>query len=180
MRRFRRILTLALLPLFLAGCGSGGEEPDESSGSKIELDCSDPVFSRTEPLPSGTHPEGWVTTGSSYWVCDGGREYYHADGTVTGEVTDTFLEELNPLLVAFWNACRVGTRPPELSGNWVVADEALCVRFDITPGIIICADIISEPDGNSVTRGGDVRTIQYGQVIESAYEEADTCYLEGE
>ena len=136
-----RIITLAFLPLFLAGCGSGGEDPD----TRLQVDCSSPLFTHTEPLPPGTHPEGWITTGNSYWNCDGGREYYHADGTFTGRLTDTDFRDYNEWLT-IWRACG-GTRPPEAAGDWVVADDALCVRFDFLPGIIGCVDIISEPDG---------------------------------
>lgn len=177
MYKLRRILTLALFSLFLAGCGSGEEEPDGVLRLEVEIDCSSPVFTRIEPLPPGTHPEGWITAGNSYWDCDGSEEYYHADGTVRGRFTDTSTEEYD-LLLAFWKACRVGTRPPEVVGNWVVANDSLCIRFDITPGIIGCVDIISEPDGNTATTGGNVETIQYGQVVDSSYEGADTCYLE--
>ena len=176
MHGLGKILTLVFLLLFLAGCGSGGEEPD---GVEIEIDCSSPVFTRTEPLPPGTHPERWITAGDSYWACAGSEEYYHhADGTITGRL-DTGTEEYG-LLLAFWRTCRVGTQPPEVAGNWVVANNTLCTRFDITPGIIGCVDIISEPAGTSATIGGDTETIQYGQVIDSSYEEADTCYLEEE
>ena len=179
MYRLRGILTLVLFPLFLVGCGSGGEEPDGVLRLEVEINCSSPVFTRTEPLPSGTHPEGWITTGNNYWDCDGSKEYYHADGTLTGRFTDTSTEEYK-LLLAFWRACRVGTRPPEVAGNWVVVDDNICIRFDITPGIIACGGIISEPDGRSATTGGDLEVIQYGRVIDSDYAESDTCYLEQE
>ena len=44
MYRLRRILTLVLLPLFLAGCGSGGED------SEVELQVAVPLpFLLTEP-----------------------------------------------------------------------------------------------------------------------------------
>ena len=82
MYRLRRILTLVLLPLFLAGCGSGGE--DSEVELQVEVNCSASVLTRTEPLPRGTHPEGWITTGNNYWDCDGSKEYYHADGTFRG------------------------------------------------------------------------------------------------
>ena len=179
MYRLRKILTLVFLPLFLAGCGSGGEDSDVEL--RVEVDCSAPVLTHTEPLPSGTHPEGWITTGNNYWDCDGSKEYYHADGTFTGRFTDTSFEGYNELLT-IWRACRVGTRLPEVAGSWVVKndEDVVCVRFDITPGIIACGDIISEPDGNSSTVGGDLEVIQYGQVVDSSYEEADTCYLEEE
>ena len=124
-------------------------------------------------------PEGGKATGNNYWYCDGSKEYYHADGTFTGRFTDTNFEGYNELLT-IWRACRVGTRLPEVAGNWVVVNDSICVRFDTTPGIIACGDIISEPDGNSSTVGGDLEVIQYGQVIESSYEGAETCYLEEE
>ena len=175
MYRLRKILTLVFFPLFLAGCGSGGE--NSNAEFRVEVDCSSPVLTHTEPLPPGTHPEGWITTGNNYWDCDGSKEYYHADGTFTGRVTDTNFEGYNELLT-IWRACGVGTRLPEVTGNWVVVNDSICVRFDTTPGIIACGDIISEPDGNSSAVGGDLEVIQYGQVIESSYEGADTCYLE--
>ena len=175
----RRILTLVLFPLFLVGCGSGGEEPDGVLRLEVEIDCSSPVFTRTEPLPSGIHPEGWITTGNNYWDCDGSREYYHADGTFTGRFTDTDTEEYD-FLVDFWRACRAGTRLPGAAGSWVVVDDKMCLRFDIIPGIIICGDIFSEPDGRSATTGGDLEVIQYGRVIDSFYAGSDTCYLEQE
>ncbi len=178
MHSLTKILTLAFPLFFLAGCGSGGE--DEDIELRVEVDCSAPVLTRTETLPPGTHPEGWITTGNNYWDCDGSREYYHADGTFTGRFTDTSFEGYDGLL-AIWRACRVGTRLPEVSGDWVVVNDSIfCVRFDITPGIIACSDIVSEPDGNSAATGGDAEVIQYGRVIESSYEGADTCYLEEE
>ena len=67
-----------------------------------------------------------------------------------------------------------------ITGNWVVVDDTVCLRFDTASGIVACVDIILEPDGNSLTVGGDLETIQYGQVVESDYEEAETCYLEEE
>ena len=65
--------------------GSDGENLDGEL--QVEVDCSSPLFTRTEPLPSGTHPEGRITTGNNYWGCDGSREYYHADGTFTGRLS---------------------------------------------------------------------------------------------
>ena len=177
MCKLRGVLALAFSLLFSISCGSGGEEPD--GVIQLEIDCSSPVLTHTEPLPSGTHPQGWITTGNNYWDCDGSKEYYHADGTFAGRFTDTNFEGYNELLT-IWRACRVGTRLPEVAGNWIVVNDSICVRFDITPGIIACSDIISEPDGNSSTVGGDLEVIQYGRVIESSYEGADTCYLEEE
>ena len=83
-------------------------------------------------------------------------------------------------MLTIWRACRVGTRPPEVAGNWVVVDDTVCIRFDTVPGIVGCGDIISEPDGTSSTVGGDLEVIQYGRVVDSSYEEAETCYLEEE
>ena len=51
MCKLRRILTLVFLSLSLVGCGSGGEDSD--AAFQIEVDCSSPIFTRTEPLPSG-------------------------------------------------------------------------------------------------------------------------------
>ena len=165
------------LPLFLAGCSSDGEDSDIEL--RVEVDCSAPILTHTEPLPPETHPEGWITTGNNYWDCDGSKEYYHADGTFTGRFTDTSFESYNELLT-IWRVCRVGTRLPEVVGNWVVVNDNICLRFDIIPGIIACGEIISEPDGNSSTVGRDLETIQYGRVVDYSYEEAETCYLEEE
>ena len=133
MYRLTRVLTVACLSLFLASCGSGGENPD------IEVDCSDPVFTRTEPLPPGTHPEGWVTTGNNYWDCDGEKQYYNADGTYTGRLNDAFTRtEEYDLLLTIWRTCRAGLRPPEVSGNWIVVDDTICIRDDASPGFIGC------------------------------------------
>ena len=41
-------------------------------------------------------------------------------------------------------------------------------------------DIFSEPDGRSFTVGGNLETIQYGRVMDSSYEGAETRYLEEE
>ena len=179
MYRLRRILTLVFFLLFLAACGSGGEDSDVEL--RVEVDCSASVLTRTEPLPPGTHPESWITTGNSYWDCDGEKQYYNADGTFTGRLADADIRtEEYDLLLTVWRACRVGTRPPEVAGNWVVVDDTVCIRFDTAPGIIACGDIISEPDGTSSTVGGDLEVIQYGRVVDSSYEEAETCYLEEE
>ena len=179
MYKLRKILTLVFLPLFLAGCGSGGEGSDAEL--QIEVDCSNPVLTSTEPLPPGDHPESWTTKGNSYWDCDGEKEYYNADGTFTGRFADTFTRsEEYDLLVTIWRACRIGTRPPEVAGSWVVVDDTICIRADTAPGIIGCIDIFSEPDGRSFTVGGNLETIQYGRVVDSSYEGAETCYLEDE
>ena len=79
----RTILSLFVALLFVAGCGSDGENT-----VPVEDGCSAPAFTRTEPLPSGTHPEAWITTGNSYWTCDGEKHHYNADGTVTGRLAD--------------------------------------------------------------------------------------------
>lgn len=167
----RTILSLFVVLLFAAGCGSGGENTDTE-----QVDCSDPVFTRTEPLPSGTHPEDWITTGNSYWTCGGDKQFFNADGTVTGRLADADTHTT----LTIWRACRRGTRPPEFAGNWVVVDETICIRSDAVPGIIVCTDIFSEPDGVSYTVGGDTRVIQYGREVSNSYEESETCYLEEE
>ena len=172
MYRLTRVLTVACLSLFLASCGSGGEDPD------IEVDCSDPVFTRTETLPPGTHPEDWVTTGNNYWDCDGEKQYYNADGTYTGRLNDAFTRtEEYDLLLTIWRTCRAGLRPPEVSGNWIVVDDTICIRDDASPGFIGCIEIFSEPDGSSFTIGGNLEVIRYGRVVDSFYEEPETCYL---
>ena len=195
MYELGRVLIVVFLCLPLTGCGPDGEQLardflegldsylyDDSYGDfgEDDVDCSDPILTRTEPLPSGTHPDGWITTRNNYWDCDGSKEYYHADGTFSGRFTDTSFEGYNEFLTV-WRACRVGTRLPEVTGDWVVVnDNILCVRFDTTPGVIACSDIVSEPDGNSAATGGDIEVIQYGRVIASDYQGADTCYLEQE
>ena len=138
-----------------------------------------PIKMNTNSVAPGKVPEGGKATGNNYWYCDGSKEYYHADGTFTGRFTDTNFEGYNELLT-IWRACRVGTRLPEVAGNWIVVNDSICLRFDTTPGIIACDDIISEPDGNSSTVGGDLKVVQYGQVVDYGYEGTDTCYLEEE
>ena len=118
MYRLRKILTLVFLPLFLAGCSSDGENSDVEL--RVEVDCSASVLTRTEPLPPGTHPGSWITTGNSYWDCDGEKQYYNADGSFTGRLADADIRtEEYDLLLTVWRACRVGTQPPEVAGSWV-------------------------------------------------------------
>ena len=111
----------------------------------------------------------------------GEKQYYNADGTYTGRLNDAFTRtEEYDLLLTIWRTCRVGPRPPEVSGNWVVVDDTICIRDGAAPGLIGCVEIFSEPDGSSFTIGGDLEAIRYGRVVGSSYEEPETCYLEEE
>lgn len=173
----RTILLLFVALLFVAGCGSGGESTGGESTDTGQVDCSDPALTRTEPLPFGTHPEAWITTGNNYWDCgNGSKQYYHDDGTLTGSPTDT--EEYD-LLLTIQKACGADTRHL-LAGDWVVADDTICIRLDIIPGIVFCAEISSEPDGSSYTVEGDTCVIQYGQEVSCNYQEPVTCSLQEE
>ena len=131
-----------------------GDEDGDGSISPDEVDCSDHLFTRTEPLPSGFYPQNLVTPGTSYFECSDGDsrsiERYHADGSFESTIIGDYQD-----LLDFWEICEVGTRPPNASGNWVVTpDGQSCARIDILPGIILCS--------NSEV----VEIIQYGRVIE--------------
>ena len=145
-----------------------GDLLDDDKLTANEVRCSDPLFTRTEPLPAGTHPETFTTPGNSYWECPESNERYHADGRLSGNFTSNYQEILD-----FWNICEVGTRPPNVEGNWVVTEDAFfCGRFDLLPGIVICTD--TETGENGIV-------IQYGEVIDSFYDDdEETCVFREE
>ncbi len=129
----RTILSLFVVLIFVAGCGGG-------DGGDLETDCSDPTLTHTEPLPSGEHPEFLITRGDDYWSCEGETNDYNPDGTFTGTIDH---EEIAEAAEAVWEACEVGTRPPDVAGHWVVSHGRLCLRLDTYPGIVTCSTVVS-------------------------------------
>ncbi len=156
-----------------------GEYTDDDEVTEDDIDCSQPLFTRTEPLPSGTHPAAVITREGEYWDCTEGVEVYNSNGTFAGKITDS---EVAQWALDFWNVCRVGTRPPDYAGNWIVAfydsTDYICGRFDALPGIVFCRSAVLSSDGFSV-RLGSGGAIQNG-IIEETFPEDEVCHLRRE
>ncbi len=150
-------------------------EADANEDGRLTEDealCSDPVFTTVEPFPAGgiLSPE-YITPPNSYLECfdysSSGILRLNADGTVSGYYTSGYQDELD-----FWNLCKVGPQPPEISGNWIYYPdyEASCIRDNVIPGIIQCGSAYS--DESYYFHGGEV--------IGSEYVEPSECYLREE
>ena len=157
---------------------------DDDEVTVDEVVCSDPLFTRAEPLPeAGTRPQGLVTSENSYWECEISNERYHADGRLSGNFTSDYQDVLE-----FWNVCSVGTRPPDVSGVWNVTTvelegdsvDVLCARLDIIPGIVFCSAITLSSDGLTSTTAGDLLLVHDGEFIVFEGEDEDTCVLREE
>ena len=157
---------------------SFGERIDDNEVlSEDEIDCSHPLFTRTEPLPAGTHPDALVSPEDTYWDCPDSRERNFADGSISATAKRDYQDIYN-----FWNVCRVGTEPPDFSGNWVATENGrLCFRSDILPGIVICIDDYSVnelSDGAKTWTTGDSAAVYYeGKILDFLESEGETCHL---
>ncbi len=161
-----------------------GDVLDDGEVSVDEVVCSDPLFTRRESLPpEGTHPQGLVTSGNSYWKCEDSNERYHADGRVSGTSTSDYQDVLD-----FWNICGVGTRPPDFSGIWNITTlkleegnlDVICARADIMPGLVICSAIALSSDGLTYTTYGELLLFHDGETAVLEVEGEDTCVLREE
>ena len=175
MRGIARILMIAVLASFAAGCAGDVEDVIDELERRTDRyifgllyeDCGTPVLTNREPLPEGDHPQSWVTEGDSFWDCNDTEERYNADGSFSRTFTDRTIEYSD--LENLHQFCREGDRPPrnccnwKIDGSWVVADGEICTRFDEnSPGIITCSEIVSEPDGQRLMMR-NLKTIQDGQ-----------------
>ena len=140
-----------------------------------EVNCSDPILSRVEPLPSGNYPEDLITPEGYYSRCPSGKEFYHADGTITAILTDTSTEGYFQI-ERVWEACGTGSRPPEITGSWVVTDNQLCIRFNNFPGFVVCGPYTQMDQGSTI----ELKYIQYGEVMQTLEIQQENCYLEQE
>ena len=203
------ILLILASPLFIVSCVDGGEiardalreverfldenqytsallESDRSIDSNNdgrlsvdEIDCSAPGFTQREPLPPGETHLGIAVSGSSYWECSESEERYLADGTFSGRFTSDYQGILD-----FWNICRVGTRPPNVSGVWnarvLEGENVLCLRPDIMPGLVFCTAFYLSQDGFAATTYGNIALIHGGEVFIVENDEEDTCIFREE
>lgn len=154
----RTILSLFVVLLFVAGCGGRGSEGDTGnpistipsgfSGVPVATDdvCSDPVLTRTAPLPRGSHPS-WFINGINGVPPDNGFVLrLRSDGTFTGNWGNSLRDEDIELLQLAYDICRVGTRAPAFAGHWVyTSDDCFCQRYDILPSQTVC---LSFPDAS--------------------------------
>lgn len=179
----RMLILVLLFPVFLISCISGKNLIGDLFDGfydyyyEEEIDCSDPAFTRTEPMPFGTYPEEFVTPPGYYWNCDNGDIImYYADGTLFGFI-GTFRQDYSDFSEV-WNACRVGSRPPTLRGRWVVRSDngMFCQRLDITPGALICREASS--DGFISTYNFLQYTYRYGTLTGTVIGNSMTCYLD--
>ncbi len=177
-------LLIVFAVLLLVSCGGGSESSNDQLGyyggsyvlsnetedetifsddgelTEDEIDCEDPIFTRTEPLPNGYRPYMSIVAeefddGPIECVQDGLRAslIFYGNGTYNMEILNDYQEALT-----LWEACRVGTQPPNFRGNWVItSDLDACIREDIIPGIIGCFNL--EEDDSII------RIIQYGEEI---------------
>ena len=148
---------------------------DDGVLTENEVDCSDPLFTRTEPLPGGITGITPVNPSGTYWRCDDGtQEIYFPNGTLQGFIVDEYLTQD---VRAFWNQCQVGTQPPDYRGEWrVTTDGYFCVRFDIIPGIALCTT--GTVSSSTLIYGGTgVYILQYGEAIDYYTGEDVICSL---
>lgn len=160
-------LAAALLPL--SGCGGGDSETVrvvvvDEEGNEIEnftptnsdevptfvpdtvtaTDdvCSDPILTRTAPLPRGSHPS-WFINGVNNLPPDNGFVLrLRSDGTFTGNWGNSLPDEDIELLQLAYDICRVGTRAPAFAGHWVyTSDDCFCQRYDMLPSATICLSL---------------------------------------
>ena len=151
----------------------GGIQGDiyDEVGENEEDVCSDPIFTRTEPLGLSQHAilPGYV------WDCQMNngdivdtvfRAYM--DGTYVGRSVSDY--EIQASLYV-WNVCHVGPRPPDRSGDWVFFYdnnyEYICIRDDGIPGVALCQQVIQSPDGYYVQSVGPMGVFQYGVLQET-------------
>ena len=67
-----------------------------------------------------------------------GTVRFNSDGTYTGRTGSD-----HQLYMEQWEECRIGTRPPQVRGRWIIYEESfLCLWEDIVPGIFACSDDI--------------------------------------
>ena len=187
----RMILSLFLVLLFVAGCTpEGGEiarnfveeleevvEELEEEQEEEEIDCSDPLYTTHKPLPEGTNPLAWESLDNQHWSCPGIDFVFRVDGSFTSRDKGDFSNRLS-----IWETCRIGRRPPDNSGQWVItADDRYCQRFDSQPGSVSCFTISLSPKLSDIfiLRGGgisDLRTFEVLYQTSDGLSGRDRCY----
>jgi len=148
-----------------------------------DIDCvNDPDFNHIEPLPSGIHPEEFITEEGTFLRCEDEDIKYNADGTISGTWTGSTTDEFYTFLRIAEEACGLSTETlPDYVGDWIVTDVTtgdleyydLCLRADLIPGAIFCQQLSGEDQET-------VRQIQYGQVVSTFVVAADECTLQEE
>lgn len=162
--------------------GGGGRE-SESGRTHAYIDCvNDPDFNHVELLPSGTHPDEFITEEGTFLRCEDEDVKYNADGTISGTWTGSTNDEVYTDLRIAEEACDLSTESlPDYVGDWVVTDVTtgdleyydLCLRFDLIPGAIFCQQLSGEDQET-------VRKIQYGQVVNTFVVANEECTLQEE
>ncbi len=119
---------------------------DDGVLTEDEIDCSNPLFTRTEPFPptvtTSFEPLNSVIQAQGHnphLECADGVERYYTNGAFEGRITDN---ELFRWAHDFWRVCEVGTEPPGYQGRFGFffheLGTAICWRIDALPGIVIC------------------------------------------
>lgn len=161
-----------------------------------EINCSDPYLTTIEPLPPGRYPAEVITIGAriEYWACyDSDIAYAYIprlseqnssffglpgeDGVFAGGfIPENIDAGVYGDIVDVWEACRVGTQPPLLEGNWVVTeDNQFCYRQDLLPGLINCYPFDAFPDDPAT-----VKQIHRGEVVSTFFFDDDCERLDAE
>lgn len=161
----------------------GGENLNLNGFTPDDVDCvNDPDFNHVEILPSGTHPEEFITEEGTFLRCEDEDVRYNADGTISGKWTGSTTGEIYTLLRIAEEACGLSTETlPDYVGDWVVTDVTtgdleyydFCFRFDLIPGTIFCYQLSGEDQET-------VRQIQYGEVVNTFVVATGECTLQEE
>lgn len=161
----------------------GGESLNLDGLTPDDIDCvNDPDFNHVEPLPSGTHPDEFITEEGTFLRCEDEDVKYNADGTISGTWTGSTNDEVYTLLRIAEEACDLSTESlPDYVGDWVVTDVTtgdleyydLCRRLDLIPGAIFCQQLSGEDQET-------IRQIQYGQVVNTFVVANEECTLQEE
>lgn len=139
-----RVTGVLFFCFVIAGCSPDGEEiiKDVIRGlGGIEIDSEGEYTCRdgNASLPAGEHPEDTVTPPEYVLHCDDATYVLFADGTLVGLILPQF-PAARARMLAYWQQCKDGTRPPELTGEWVVTETGACMWLDITPGLYFCLE----------------------------------------
>ena len=138
----------------VGSCQSCFDEPDSTVPTHnpdiipttmgVEDACSDPVLTRTAPLPRGSYPSWFINGINAEPPQDGFVLRLRSNGTFTGNWGNAVSATDIELFQIAYDTCGVGTRAPALAGHWVyTSDDCFCQRYDILPSQTIC---LSFPD----------------------------------
>ena len=174
---------LVYASLFLIVSCGGGVSLNLDGLTPDDIDCvNNPDFNHVEPLPSGAHPDEFITEEGTFLRCEDEDIKYNADGTLSGTWTGSTNDEVYKIFRIAEEACDLSTETlPNYVGDWVVTDVTagdleyydLCFRLDLIPGAIFCYQLSGEDQET-------LRQIQYGQVVNTVVVSAEECDLQEE